>query len=169
MQPIIASVAATKTMHLVAEQQSRFWKCIRPTFVSRTGTSAAFETRQSNSEVFLPELEPLGEIIPITGKQETSTRRRYRLSAFLPSEILKAHRTHHLYHKHYMYNVPIAETNLEAMFRDQLLVRCVFENILSRWPLSFVRTSANVFTASTLVLFVHDMSVSLLDADSFDD
>lgn len=38
-------------------------------------------------------------------------------------EILKAHRTSHLYHKHYMYNVPIGNTHLEAIFKDQLLVR----------------------------------------------
>lgn len=37
MQSMTASAAATTTLHLVAAQQSQFWKSIRPTFASKDG------------------------------------------------------------------------------------------------------------------------------------
>lgn len=56
-----------------------------------------------DAKVFVVEMAAAGPVIPIT-------------------EILKAHRTHHLWDKYKLYNVPISVPTLQEAFKDQLLL-----------------------------------------------
>ena len=128
MPALVAQPAAVRALHLVSEEQSRHWKSIQPTFAKQNGMYNSPCVRMSCLIAFLSisELANAGKITPITGKPRMSLHRPVASSLILPilsSEILKAHRTSYLYDNFGMYNVPISDPNLEAIFKDQLLVR----------------------------------------------
>lgn len=74
-----------------------------------------------------------------------------------PTEILKDHRNYTLWQRAGLYNVPLVIDSLEAAFHDQLLVTYGLA-YLSRalHCIEWLPCSGNLYSAETIVLYLHD-------------
>jgi len=104
------------------------------------------------------DLSTMSKAIPISGTMSTALNYLFKLNRIPLADLLKAHRAYNLYYTHNLVNTELSSAHLQETFEDQIFCSCGSPACLPLKNLVLICLySENVFTAQTLVLFMHDM------------